>query len=363
MEPPTEPSNSAEPTTSPEVAASPGPPVEKTSRAFLAAALVPTMVGLVASTVLLVDYLRPAPVFCEPGAGCDALKATSYAWHFGIPTPAFGLAGFVALGALSLLRGARARTTHVVVAVLAAVVGVYLVTVQAKLGTYCKFCIAADGSAALLACLAVVRSLVGVDAPRSRPLSFASVGAMALAVAVPGLAGAVVKPKVPDAIAAELAKTPPGQITVVDFVDFQCPFCRMTNQAFSPMVAEHRERVRLVRKHVPLAMHSHARDAARAACCGERLGKGDQVAEALFTTDDLSVEGCEKIAVAAGVDPAAYRACLADPETDERIRADTTDFRASQGRGLPTIWIERQKLEGAQPEEKLRKALDTALAD
>ena len=100
----------------------------------------------------------------------------------------------------------------------------------------------------------------------------------------------------PPAIRAEMARTPPGQVTVVDFVDFECPFCRMTNAALQPLLDAHQDRLRVVRRQVPLRMHPHALDAARAACCGERLGRGDAMASALFSApvESLTREGCEK---------------------------------------------------------------------
>src|SRR5262249_42283463 len=116
-------------------------------------------------------------------------------------------------------------------------------------------------------------------------------------------------PPVPDVIAQELQKTPRGKVTVVDFVDYECPFCRMTHVALAPLLAANESRVRVVRKNVPLRMHPHAMDAARAACCGERLGKGDAMADALFTapTDELTVDGCEKIAAALGLPLEGFR--------------------------------------------------------
>src|SRR6202000_3010387 len=118
-------------------------------------------------------------------------------------------------------------------------------------------------------------------------------------------------------------QTPPGEITVVDFVDFECPFCRMTNAELAPVLASHRARVRLVRRQVPLKSHSHALDAARAACCGEQMGKGEAMADALFSApvESLTREGCEKGAQSVGLPVDSYRACVSGPKTDGRIDA------------------------------------------
>jgi uncharacterized membrane protein/predicted DsbA family dithiol-disulfide isomerase len=334
----------------------------------------PTLLGTAVSAALLVDYLKPVPVFCEPGGGCDRVKATSYAAWLGIPTPAFGLAAFLALGVLALLRGPRVRAMHAALATLSAVLCVNLIVVQLQMGAICKYCMVADFSALVLAGGALLRSVLAWDPPAKASHRFPVfathprmwiTGALTLgaAAALPLAIGSTMKPSVPSVIAAEMRKTPAGKVTVIDFVDFECPFCRMTHLEFSPVLAANAANVRVVRKQVPLSMHEHARDAARTACCGELLGQGDRIADALFTAKDLTKEGCEKLAVDNGLDLAAYRSCIADPKTDARIEAERAEFKAARGKGLPTIWIDGEKLEGAQPQEKLEAALSRALSN
>jgi protein-disulfide isomerase len=168
---------------------------------------------------------------------------------------------------------------------------------------------------------------------------------------------------VPPVIAEEMRATPRGQITLVDFVDFECPYCRATHAELAPLLAQRKDKVRVARKHVPLRMHPHAMDAARAGCCAELLGKGDEVADALFKADpsDLTPEGCERIAQQAGLDVGRFRACTQDPATDARIKRDGETFRAAKGHGLPTIFIDGTRLDGAQDRETLQATLDAAI--
>jgi uncharacterized membrane protein len=65
---------------------------------LLAGTLLAVVAGLVASAILAVDYVRPVPVFCSEGGGCDALKHTALAMPLGVPMPFFGLLGFLAVG-------------------------------------------------------------------------------------------------------------------------------------------------------------------------------------------------------------------------------------------------------------------------
>lgn len=323
-------------------------------------------IALVASSLLLVDYVRPAPVFCAAEGGCGLVKKTAFAYPLGIPTPLIGIGGFLAIGLAQLLPGRRARIAQAMLGVFGGIVAAGLLIVQASMKTVCPYCFVTDVSALVLAGLSILRALRGWDPPAVRLQLAGGVGAMIVAVCVPVLVGMRMKAiptDVPPVIADEMRKTPRGKVTVVDFVDFECPFCRMTHTDFGPLLAERKDKVRVARKHVPLRMHPHAADAARAACCGERLGKGDEMAEALFAapTNQLTPQGCEEIASQHGLDVARFKDCMKDPEIDARIRADGEAFRAAGGHGLPTIFIDGAKLEGAQDREVLKATLDSAI--
>ena len=323
-------------------------------------------VALIASSLLLVDYVRPEPVFCAAEGGCGVMKRTIFAKPLGIPLPYFGIGGFLAIGLAQLLPGRRARIGQAMLASFGAIVAAGLLGVQGVMQTVCPFCAVTDACALLLGSLSILRALRGWDPPEEKAPLGAAVLAVLASVAGPvgyGMTKKPLPPELPQAIAEELKKTPHGKVTVVDFVDFECPFCRMTHAEFGPLLAQRSERVRLVRKNVPLRMHLHAKDAARAACCGDSQGKGDEIAEALFTTDanELTPEGCEALAQKHGLDIARFRECFKDPATDARIDADVATFRAVHGHGLPTIYIGDVKLEGAQEPGVLEHTLDTAI--
>jgi predicted DsbA family dithiol-disulfide isomerase/uncharacterized membrane protein len=330
----------------------------------LVASILPALAGVAVSAALLVDYTRPAPVFCAEGGSCDAVRHTIFAAPMGIPMPAAGLAGFLAIGAVSLVRGGRARRVQLGFAAVAAAVGLALLAVQATMGTFCPLCCVADASG--VASLLVAYWRLARRADDALPwVQLACAASLAAAAAVPLVAGYMRKAPGPSpVIQAEIARTPKGEVTVVDFVDFECPFCRMTHAELEPLIEAHRDKIRLVRRQVPLRSHPHALDAARAACCGERLGKGDAMANALFAVpvDDLTREGCEKVAQTVGLVLGPYRACVADPKTDQQIEADRAEFEESGGYALPTLWIGEQRLVGAQPRDALEQALNQALA-
>ena len=325
---------------------------------------IPTLAGLVASSILVVDYLRPIPVYCEEGGGCEAIKHTQEAFTFGfLPTPLLGVAGFLLLGMLMLIRGRWARLTLVIVASLAAAFGGHLLATQVEYGVFCKYCVVADVSSLAIMAASTIRMLKKWDWPAGWRRRLGGTTALLAAAAVPMVFGFTRKIPVPDPIVKEIAATPPGMVTVVDFVDWECPFCRRTNLALEPIIAAHAARIRLVRRQVPLQMHPHAMDAARAACCGEKLGKGDEMAIALLTTDveNLTPDGCQKLASGLGLESAAYSACVQDPSTQSKIDADIQEFHAAKGAGLPTIWVNDTPLFGEQTQESLGQAIQSAL--
>jgi uncharacterized membrane protein/predicted DsbA family dithiol-disulfide isomerase len=335
----------------------------KTGVLALLVSLVPVLAALVASAALAVDYLQPTPVFCSEGGGCEAVRQTAFAAVLGVPTPIVGLAGFLVLAVVTLLPGRRARIAQAVLGVGAGFVGALLFAAQWAFGHFCPYCCVVDASAIASAFAGVWRLLAASGASPPRSLVYGGAVSVVCAALVPIGAGWFLGWRVPPVITAEMKRTPAGQVTLVDFVDFECPYCRMTQAELAPVLEAHRGLVRVVRKQVPLRMHPHALDAARAACCAERLGKGDAMASALFAApvEDLTPAGCEKIAQSVGLLSDPYRACIADPKTDQRIESDRATFKAARGYALPTLWVGDRQLVGAQPGPVLEGAVGDAV--
>lgn len=325
--------------------------------------------AIAASSMLFIDYVRPGPVFCAEGGGCAALKHTAWGHPLGIPTPVIGVSGLLAITLTALLRGPRARAAQAVLASVGAASALTFIGVQIAMKTICPFCMVVDTSTVLLMGLSIARSRGGWDPPEDRRAFLGAGGLLVTAMGVPIVLGLSRTPQpppisaeVPPVIVEELRRSPKGVITVVDFIDFECPFCRQTHKQLHPFLAQYKGRVRLVRKHVPLRMHPHALDAAKAGCCGELLGKGDEMADALVEAKpaDLTPEGCEKIAAQLGIDVERFKACLKAPETEARIKADGETFREAKGRGLPMLYVGDQRLVGEQDKESLTAAFDEA---
>jgi protein-disulfide isomerase/uncharacterized membrane protein len=325
-------------------------------------------IALVASAVLLVDYVRPAPVFCDAAGGCGRVKATAFAKPFGVPLPVFGIAGILAIALAALIPGREARIAQAGAGAMGGLFAIMLIGVQGSMGVICPYCAIVDTSTIVLAVLSIYRWRRALDPPPERWITGTTVVACVAALGVPvaiGFQKRILPQDVPYTILEEMRRSGNSKVTIVDFVDFECPFCRMTHAELQPLLEEEptKNKVRLVRKHVPLRMHPHALDAAKAGCCGEALGKGDEMADALFRTEpeELTPEGCEKLAKEHGLDVDRFRACVRDPATQARIDKDKETFRAVEGHGLPTIWVDGTKLEGAQDRTTLKATIDAAI--
>jgi uncharacterized membrane protein len=306
-------------------------------------------IGMLAAAALAVDYTQVSPVFCdEVRSGCAAVKSSAYAKFFGIPTPFFGLMGFALLTLTALVRGARARLAFALVSGFGFCGGAFFLLTQLRMGQICKYCVLTDIAVILVAAIALHRYVKKWDWPESLKLR-------ALCCAIPLIAGAlvlVVGPRlprsVPDPIARAEAELSGSQVLVLDFVDFECPFCRRMHENLKPLLDAHPGKFRVVRKHVPLAMHPFARGAARAAICAEKQGKGDAYAELLMVQpeDDLIEFAFEKLARKLELNEQNFRACVKDPETEARIERDRADYKTCEGSGLPMIYLGRERLFG-----------------
>ncbi len=326
-----------------------------------------TALGLFASGALLIDYTLDAPLFCAEGGGCDALRQTAFAHPLGIPLPLIGLLAFALLAMLAVTRGAFVRRAHAVVAVVGAFVGLGLLVVQGVVGHLCPYCFIVDVSSVLLGALAVNRVRTGWDPPSGVVPALGMSAVLASGLAAPVAWARLHKDAVPDVIARELAAGPKGQVTIVDFVDYECPFCRQMQARLAPALAAENGRFRVVRKMMPLTrIHPHALAAAKASCCADALGKGDAMADALFAAniDDLTPEGCARLAASLGLPADAYKACIDSPETEARLARDRQDFAraAVKGDGLPLMWVGTSKMMGARDDETIHQVLGEALA-
>jgi protein-disulfide isomerase len=154
-------------------------------------------------------------------------------------------------------------------------------------------------------------------------------------------------------------------VTMVEFVDYECPFCGSYARETMPRIErEYGDRIRYVSMHFPLSIHEHAQAAARAAECAYEQDRFWEYHDELFAHQDhLDEAGLRRAAERVGLDLEAFESCVEAPETRDQVAADA---EAGQGYGVsstPTFFIDGTPLVGAQPYEQIAAALDEALGE
>jgi protein-disulfide isomerase len=165
---------------------------------------------------------------------------------------------------------------------------------------------------------------------------------------------------------------PDAKVTVIEYSDFQCPFCKQHVEETQPALDEEfvdTGKVMWVFKHFPLSIHPQAPAAGAAAECAADQGKFWEMHEALFASQDTwAVEDpnpvFEELAAGIDLDAAAFSACLADGATAERVTSDMTEG-APFVQGTPTFIVlyngEGQIIPGALPIDTFRQVLQQAV--
>jgi len=367
-------------------------------------ALVIALVGAAVSGLALFVHERIAAdasytSFCNVGGiiNCDLVLGSRYAVLLGVPVAAWGLAAFLAGAVLALpgaLGGRRGGLADLLLlGVVSASVGFAIVLVGVMvgaLGHLCLLCLTMD--ATIVAWAVTVLPLASRFEP-GRPLGWlrgpASARAFAAVAALLALAGGTVAavrtpPSLPtasdiqvrdpkfyawytalpvrpmdDLVTADCHRKGPSdaRVAIVEFSDFQCPFCA---QAFRDIRDLMRERpdVSLVFRNFPLdtscntqvsrSLHPDACLAACAAECAAQQGRFWEYHDALFENHDhLERDDLFRYARDMQLQIPAFRTCLDDPATRERIGRDVQAGARVGIASTPALFFNGRHVEGA----------------
>ncbi|MHB8419915.1 MAG: DsbA family protein [Myxococcales bacterium] len=151
-------------------------------------------------------------------------------------------------------------------------------------------------------------------------------------------------------------------VTIVEFADFQCPFCARAEETLRRLREIYGDRIRLVWKDLPLPFHSEALAAAEAARAAGAQGKFWQMHDLLLqNVPSLGAEGYRQWAAQLGLDPAQFELDRKDPAIERAIRLDASEGSALGVTGTPTFFINGRRLVGAQPLDHFREIIDREL--
>jgi protein-disulfide isomerase len=151
-----------------------------------------------------------------------------------------------------------------------------------------------------------------------------------------------------------------ARVVVVEFADFECPFCQRIAPELDSIWDKRKDKVRFVYKFMPLAMHPHGEPAARAAIAAQAQGKFWEMHHLLFANGQhLEQSDLEGYAKTLGLDLDRFRADMESPATKARLDADRKLADDLHVRGTPTIFIDGREVE---PKADLGDWLDQEIA-
>lgn len=154
---------------------------------------------------------------------------------------------------------------------------------------------------------------------------------------------------------------PMAKVTIVEFSDFECPYCGRAHPALSSLLSEFDGQVNLVFKHFPLEGHKNSVPAARAAVAAQLQGKFWEMADALFEHQrELSAEKIRELAQGVGLDMARFDADVASSAVQERVDNDKKEGTSLGIQGTPSMFVNGRPYK--EPIQSLGKYLKEELA-
>jgi protein-disulfide isomerase len=162
---------------------------------------------------------------------------------------------------------------------------------------------------------------------------------------------------------ADFAKGPADAlVTIVEFSEFQCPFCSRVNPTIEKILAKYGKDVRVVFKHNPLSFHKDAPLAAQAAIAAGKQGKFWQMHDVLFKNmKKLKPANLNEYAKGLGLDMTKFASDLNSPSVKKQVQTDQGLARQFAARGTPHFFVNGRRLRGAQPFPAFQKLIDEQL--
>jgi protein-disulfide isomerase len=153
-------------------------------------------------------------------------------------------------------------------------------------------------------------------------------------------------------------------ITLVEFGDFHCPFCKRVQATLNEVMAKYKGQVRLVYKDMPLdSLHPQARAAAEAARCAGEQGKFWEFHDAIYAGGvDATGPTMQLYAKQVGLDAEKFEACRSARKYQAQVQADAVEGAKLGVSGTPAFFINGRFISGAQPLESFTKIIDEELA-
>lgn len=169
-------------------------------------------------------------------------------------------------------------------------------------------------------------------------------------------------------VACDLARMRGGHdspVTIIEFSDFSCPYCKRAEQTLKQVMAKYGEKVSLSYRDFPLVqIHPYAKTAAEAARCALEYGKFWEYHDLLFaSSSELDLETLVDEARKIGIDEHQFGSCVMSGKHRSEVDRDIDDGLPAGVQTTPAFFINGVYLSGAQPIESFQKIIDQELID
>lgn len=152
-------------------------------------------------------------------------------------------------------------------------------------------------------------------------------------------------------------------IVLVEFSDFQCPFCQRATGTLAELIDRYEDQIRLVYKDYPLPSHAQAFKAAEAGNCAHEQGMFWEFHDKMFGSQDaLDVPALKSYASELGLEAASFSACLDEGRYTRRVQQDTQIGQRYGVSSTPTVFINGRPVMGAAPLETFDQIIREELA-
>jgi protein-disulfide isomerase len=152
-------------------------------------------------------------------------------------------------------------------------------------------------------------------------------------------------------------------VTIVEFSDFECPYCARAVPVVHKIRERYTDKVRVVFRDFPLSMHKKAALAAEAATCAQQQDRFWPLHDRLFAMQSkLELESIKEAAAAVGLEPRAFEECLKSGRAAAEWRKDVEDARSYGVSGTPTFFVNGRMVTGGATVENLSRVIDEELA-
>lgn len=153
-----------------------------------------------------------------------------------------------------------------------------------------------------------------------------------------------------------------AKVTIVEFSDFECPFCKRGRDIMAQVMKMYPNDVRVVFKHLPLDFHAKAEPASRAAFAAGKQGKFWEFYNALFDNQNkLSDAFYDEQAKALGLNMEKFKADMNSEEAKKAVQADKELASKNGIQGTPAFFVNGIGVRGAYPPEHFKKIIDRLL--